>query len=233
MFAASGVLPGQWSLPVAWNKDEQWQADLAALPQLASLGRQLGCTRTTTWIMPGSDAYAYTANWEWHIRRFRPIASALADEGCSLGIEFVGPRTLRARFAHPFVFTLGGMMDLAAAIGTGNVGLLLDAFHLFVSGGSVADMARLTAADVVAVHVNDGVEGVPLDEQLDQVRRLPTESGVLPLADFMRGLQKIGYDGPVTAEPFSARVNALTDPHQAAALVAEYMDRLWRASGLS
>ena len=232
LFAAADVLPGQWSLPVAWNKDDQWQADLAALPQLAYLGRQLGCTRTSTWIMPGSDERAYAANWEWHVQRFRPIARALSDEGCSLGIEFVGPKTLRDRFAHPFVYTLGGMMDFARALGTGNVGLLLDAFHLFVSGGSVADMGRLQASDVVTVHVNDAVEGVPLDQQLDNVRRLPTESGVLPLAGFMGKLRSLGYDGPVTPEPFSARVNALSDPLAAAGLVAEYMDRLWKVGGL-
>ena len=54
LFADAGVHPGQWGLPVAWNKDDQWEADLAALPKLAAVGRELGCTRTATWCPSGS-----------------------------------------------------------------------------------------------------------------------------------------------------------------------------------
>lgn len=232
LFAEAGVRPGQWGLPVAWNKDDQWQNDLADLPKLAALGRDLGCTRTSTWVMPGTNDRPYAANWEWHVQRFRPIAQALADQGCKLGLEFVGPKTLRDRFAFSFIYTLDGIMELSAAIGTGNVGLLLDAFHLGVSGGSVADLDRITAADIVTVHVNDAAEGVPMDEQLDNVRRLPMETGVLPLPAFMHKLTELGYDGPVTPEPFSARVNALAEPLEACKLTAEYMDKLWKAGGL-
>ncbi len=233
LFAQAGVRPGQWGLPVAWNRDDQWQDDLRELPKLAALGRALGCTRTATWAPPGSNERPFGANFEWHVQRFRPIAQILADEGCSLGIEFIGPKTLRDRYTFPFIYTLDGMMELAAAIGTGNVGLLLDIWHLITSGGSVADMDRLTARDIVTVHVNDAPEGIPMDEQIDNVRRLPMETGVLPLVEFMQKLQALGYDGPVTPEPFSARVNAIADPLEAARLVADYMDRLWRASGLA
>jgi len=233
LFAEAGVRPGQWGLPVAWNKDDQWQDDLAALPALAALGRALGCTRTCTWAMPGSDARPFGANFEWHVQRFRPIAQALADEGCRLGIEFIGPKTLRDRFQYTFIYTLNGMMELAHAIGTGNVGLLLDAFHLYTSGGTLDDLDAITAQDIVTVHVNDAVEGVPPDELMDQVRRLPMETGVIDLPAFIKKLQALGYDGPVTPEPFSARVNAIADPLEAARLVAKYMDKMWQAAGLA
>lgn len=233
LFAEAGVRPGQWGLPVAWNRDDQWQDDLRELPRLAALGCALGCTRTSTWAPPGSNERPFGANFEWHVQRFRPIAQILADEGCSLGIEFIGPKTMRDRYTFPFIYTLEGMMELATAIGTGNVGLLLDIWHLITSGGSVADMDRLTASDIITVHVNDAPEGIPMDEQIDNVRRLPMETGVLPLVEFMQKLQALGYDGPVTPEPFSARVNAIADPFEATRLVAEYMDRLWRASGLA
>ncbi|MBC7315515.1 MAG: sugar phosphate isomerase/epimerase, partial [Chloroflexi bacterium] len=85
LFAQAGVRPGQWGLPVAWNRDDQWQDDLRELPKLAALGRALGCTRTATWAPPGSNERPFGANFEWHVQRFRPIAQILADEGCSLG----------------------------------------------------------------------------------------------------------------------------------------------------
>ena len=48
----------------------------------------------------------------------------------------------------------------------------------------------------------------------------------------MKKLAALGYDGPVTPEPFSKRVNALEDPREAAALTAEYMDAIVGAAGL-
>jgi predicted xylose isomerase-like sugar epimerase len=45
----------------------------------------------------------------------------------------------------------------------------------------------------------------------------------------------MGYRGPVTAEPFSARLNdiAADDPKRAALLVKSKMDDLWQAADLS
>src|SRR5579859_8122982 len=48
LFAGAGIRPGQWGLPVAWRRDDQWVAELGQLPELAALGRDLGCLRTTT-----------------------------------------------------------------------------------------------------------------------------------------------------------------------------------------
>ena len=50
----------------------------------------------------------------------------------------------------------------------------------------------------------------------------------------LRKLAAMGYDGPVTPEPFSQRVNAIAadDPLKAAQIVAASMDALWKASGL-
>lgn len=234
LFAQAGVKPGQWGLPVAWNKDDQWEADLAELPRLAAVGRALGCTRTATWCPPASDTRPFAENFAWHVARFRPIAQVLKDAGCRFGIEFIGPKTLRANRKYEFIYTLDGMMELAAAIGTGNVGLLLDAWHLYTSGGTVADLDKVRAEDIVTVHVNDAPAGVPRDELVDNVRRLPMETGVIDLPAFMRKLAQLGYDGPVTPEPFSERVNAIAsqDPLQAAQITAQAMDQLWRASGL-
>ena len=233
LFESTGIRPGQWGLPVVWSKGkEEWQQGLEQLPTLAALGQALGCTRTATWCTSGSDERAYDENWQWHIDRFRPIAQILDDYGCRFGIEFIGPKTIRDRFEHEFVYTMEGMLELAEAIGTGNVGLLLDAWHLYTSDGSIDDLDQLDNDDIVTVHVNDAPKGIPVDEQVDNVRRLPMETGVIDLPGFMRKLAALGYDGPVTPEPFSERVNAIDDPVEAARLTAEHVDRMWQAAGL-
>lgn len=234
MFDSAGVRPGSWGLPVAWQDEQRWQEDLARLPQLAALAREIGCSRTATWCPPASDVRPFAENFAWHVARFRPIAQILADQGCRFGIEFIGPQTLRRGRKYEFIHTLEGMMELVRAIGTDNVGLLLDAWHLYTSGGSVDALDALTAQDIIVVHVNDAPAGVPLEEQIDNVRCLPMETGVIDLVSFVRKLAALGYDGPVTPEPFSARVNeiAARDPFQAAKVTATAMERLWQAAGL-
>jgi sugar phosphate isomerase/epimerase len=228
-FAQAGVKPAIWNLPVAWRDDGQWQADLRELPRLAATARELGATRTATYMPSGSDERPFRENFDWHVARLRPIAEALRDEGCRFGIEFIGPRTYRAAFRHEFIHSLDGVMELNAAIGTGNVGLLLDSWHLYTSGGTIAEMERLTNDDVVVVHVNDAPAGIAPDEQIDTVRTLPMETGVIDLVGFMRALRKMGYDGPVMPEPFSQRLNdlAATDPEAAAREAARSMDALF------
>ncbi len=234
LFANAGVKPGQWDLPVAWTKDDQWEQDLKQLPKLAALGKALGCTRTATWCLSGSNERPYEENWDWHVARFRPIARVLEEHGCVLGIEFLGPKTIRDQFTYPFIYTLGEMMDLAREIGD-NVGLLLDAYHLFTSGDGLDVLDTIQAKDVITVHVNDAPEGLTLETYLDQDRCLPMETGVIPLPAFIKKLAAMGYDGPVTPEPFSKRINDLAarDALAAGKLIAEYMDQMWRAAGLA
>ena len=232
-FARANVRPAYWSLPVAWREDGQWETDLRELPRLAVVGRELGAPRTATHMPSGSDERPYEENFIWHVDRLRPIAEILRDAGCRFGLEYIGPRTFRAAFRHEFISTLAGTRELIAAIGLDNVGLMLDSWHLFASGGTLADLAELTNRDVVVVHVNDAPPGIPWDEQIDTVRALPLETGVIDLAGFMRELRKTGYDGPVMPEPFSQRLAELAaaDPLAAAREAGRAMEKLWRVSG--
>ena len=235
LFSDAGIRPGLWATPVAWRDGDNVAEELRALPGLAAFARELGCTRATSGFRPGSDERSFDENLTWHVERLRPVAEALAAEGCQLGLEFIGPKTFRAPFRHEFISTLAGTMEMIDKIDTGNVGLLLDAWHLYTSGGDVTEIGSLKADDVVVVHVNDAPPGIPVDEQVDNVRALPMETGVIDLAGFMDQLKRIGFDGPVMPEPFSQRVEELAarDPVAAAGETARSMDALWKAAGLA
>jgi sugar phosphate isomerase/epimerase len=232
LFTEAGVKPASWNCAVSWSDDSKRDDDLKLLPDRAKLARAIGTDRAQTGVMPGHDERDFDTNWEFTVSRIRPVAEVLKDEGCWLGIEFIAPKTLRARFKYEFVYDLPGMMKLIGAIGTGNMGLVLDAWHLYTAHNTVADMANLKESDVVVVHVNDAPAGIEIDEQQDLVRLLPLESGVIDIVPFMQKLQAIGYDGPVMPEPFSKRVEeiAAKDPEAAAIEVRKSLDKLWEAS---
>ncbi len=226
LFTQYGVAPSVFGLPVEWRKDDAtWEAGLAELPAQAKAAQALGCTRTATWVLPGSDERPTEENVEFHVRRFGPIAQVLADHGISLGLEYIGPKTLRDRFKYPFAYTQDGMLEVAAKIGP-NVGLLVDCWHWYTSGGSVEDLRRLRSSDVVYVHVNDAPAGVAVDEQVDNVRRLPGETGVIDIAGFLGALRAIGYDGPAAAEPFDDTLKDLGSAEERLERVRASMERV-------
>lgn len=233
-FTRAGVRPALFNLPVAWRDEERWQSDLRELPRLANAARAIGVDRTVTYILSGSDDRSYDENLVWHVARLRPIAEALHAAGCRFGLEYVGTKTFREGFCHPFIFTLDGMRELIAAIAVDNVGVMLDSWHLFASGGVLDDLDRLRNQDVVVVHVNDAPSGIAWDDQIDTVRTLPLETGEIDLVGFMHKLHGLGYDGPVMPEPFSQRINdlAAADPLAAARETSHAMAGLWRAAGL-
>jgi sugar phosphate isomerase/epimerase len=231
LFAQATVKPGSWGFPVEYRRDMvTWQEGMKTLPKLADLARQLGCFRTATWILPAADDRDFGANFAFHAARLGPAAAILKDHGHRFGLEFIGPKTLRTPRKHLFVYTLDGMMALGAAMGTGNVGLLLDIWHLYTSHGDFDDVRKLSKEDIVCVHVNDAPAGKAVDEQIDNVRALPAETGVLDIADFLHALADIHYDGPVTAEPFSQRVRELP-PEQAVGQTAAAMNKSWVLAG--
>ncbi len=232
IFAGAGVKPGGWSLPDGWRTtDEKWRRDLEALPRLAKAGAALGSPRTFTYILPCSDEKPFEENYRFHVERFTPIARILAEHGCHLGLEFIGPKTLRAGKRHPFIHTMEEMLAMGREIGP-NVGLLLDCWHWYTSHSTLAALKALQPKEVVYVHVNDAPRGIPIDEQIDSKRELPGETGVIDIAGFLGTLREIGYDGPVTPEPFKKELQDLPSDEARLTTVAGAMDRIFRTAGL-
>ena len=228
LFERSGVTFGGWGMPVAFtDSDEKWQADLAALPAYAALAQSIGANRALTGVMPFSNTRAFDENYAFHVTRLKPAAEILQDYGIRLGIEFIAPKTLRDTGKYEFLYTLTDTLKLCAHLAP-NAGLLLDLWHWYTSHGTQEELDNLTNQQVVAVHVNDAPAGIPVDEQMDLVRCLPGETGVLDIAGFLKALQRAGYDGPVTPEPFSKRINEMA-PKEALRTITEAMNKVWQA----
>ncbi len=219
--SAKELVWGAAGLPVEFRKDEAtFQEGLAELPKLAKAMQKAGVTRVGTWLMPNSDELTYVSNFRQHATRLRECAKILADHDQRFGLEYVGPKTLWSAKRYPFLHSMAETKDLIAEIGTDNVGFILDSWHWFTAEESVEDLQTLTNADIVACDLNDAPKGRKIDEQLDNQRELPMATGVIPLHDFLTALVAIGYDGPIRAEPFNAKLNAMENDDAVAATAA-------------
>jgi len=229
----NGLRFGGWGLPVNFRGDlDTYRADLGKLPSYAKIAEEIGCNRVFTWLLPFSDELPFKENFEFHVDRLRPIAEILEDHKCGFGLEFVGPKTSRINHKYEFIYTMDGMLRLCDEIGTGNLGLLLDSWHWYTTYGTTGQVKKLKSEQVVYVHINDAPSGIPIEEQIDNVRCLPGETGVIDLVGFLRALREIGYDGPVTPEPFSRKLKEVTAV-EAVKLTGKHLCEVWEEAGIS
>lgn len=106
--------------------------------------------------------------------------------------EFIG-------FLHHAFPSLALAQEVAGASG---LPLVLDTFHLAVSGTTIQTIQEMEAGDIGLIHLSDAIVGDhSLSDISDADRVLPGEGG-LPLSDYLRALAETGFGGPVSVEVF-------------------------------
>lgn len=208
-------------LPVDFRKDETaFREGLAKLPRIAEALQRAGAGRVGTWLSPSHNELTYRQNFEQHATRLREVAKVLGDHGLRFGLEYVGTQLLLVGKRYPFLHTMAETRELIAAIGAGNVGLVLDTWHWWTAGDTEADLLSLTNEDVVSVDLNDAPAGIPKEQQRDNDRELPAATGVIDVTTFVHALNRIAYDGPVRPEPFNKVLSAMENKDACAATIA-------------
>lgn len=212
---------GAAGLPVDFRGEQaKFEADLERLKSLAAGLQRAGVERVGTWISPSHADLPYEENFKRHADRLRKVAMVLKDHGQRLGLEYVGTPLSRKNRKHPFIYCMKQTRELIEAIGTGNVGYVLDSWHWWTAGETEADLLSLKAGQIVSVDLNDAPKGLAVDEQIDGQRELPCVTGVIPVATFVSALARLGYDGPARAEPFNKPLNEMEDDAACAATIA-------------
>jgi len=201
---------GAAGLPVEFRRDESaFQESMKSLPRLADALERAGVTRMGTWLSPGSNTMTFLQNFKQHSRRLRTVVEVLRDRGLKLGLEYVGTKTLRDRMHYEFIHTMAETKELLAEINFPEVGFVLDSWHWWNANETPDDILSLKREQVIAVDLNDAPAGIPKEKQIDGQRELPLATGVIDAGVFLNALQKIGYDGPVRAEPFNKALDEL------------------------
>ena len=212
---------GAAGLPVDFRgQDAKFDADLEKLAPISAALRRADVDRVGTWLSPSHGQLSYEENFKRHADRLRKVALVLKANGQRLGLEYVGTPTLRENRKHTFVYNMKGTRQLIEAIGTGNVGFILDSWHWWTAGENESDLMSVKAEQIVSVDLNDAPKGIPVERQIDGQRELPCATGVIPVATFVGALAKLGYDGPARAEPFNKPLNDMDDDAACAASIA-------------
>lgn len=203
------------------GEDAAFTSRLPQLGQDAAFASAIGC-RSFQLVLPAAAPSGQSKDARWKVVRGRlgAIAEVIATHDMRLGLEFLGPLVFRTRPGGgvPFVWTLPETVQLASESGP-NVGVTLDAWHWFHSGGTVADILGATASRIVHVHVSDARE-MPPEAVQDNMRLLPGE-GIIDLTGFFRALEKVGYQGGVAPETIGPRIPDTMAPEESARLALE------------
>jgi sugar phosphate isomerase/epimerase len=175
------------------------------------------------------------------------VGGVLAKHDVSLSLEFLGPLMFRRARPRPgapppdpaappppppvpFVWTLPETLRLCEASGP-NVGVTLDAWHWYHSGGTVADIRAAQAARILHIHVSDAKPMPPEDVQ-DNMRHLAGE-GIIDLVGFFQALKAIGYQGGVAPETIGPRVPDTMPPEESARLALDATTAVMKKAGVA
>lgn len=134
--------------------------------------------------------------------RVARCAEVFSAAGVRLALEFVPYSEIRR---------LDEARELCDRIGREACGVLVDTLHLVRSGGSVADLADLDAAELAAVQIADCAAAIPPDLPTEsrEARLLPGE-GTVDFPSLVAALGWIGWSGVVSTEVLSARLRRLS-----------------------
>ena len=238
-------LPMQNSLG---GEDAAFQAQLPKLADDAAFCRAIGCRRFQLVLGATTvNGQSKEARWALVQSRLSAIAGVLAKHDVSVSLEFLGPLVFRRARQRPgapppdpaappppppvpFVWTLPETLRLCEASGP-NVGVTLDAWHWFHSGGTVADIRAAKAARILHVHVSDAKPMPPEDVQ-DNMRHLAGE-GVIDLIGFFQALKAIGYQGGVAPETIGPRIPDGMPPEESAKLALDATTAVLEKAGVA
>jgi sugar phosphate isomerase/epimerase len=148
------------------------------------------------------------------IERLVPHAQQL---GVTLGIEPMNPIYAADRGV---ISTLAQALDIAERFDPGDVGVVVDTFHLWWEPG-IADQVRRAGDRIVSYQICDWITPLPHDTLL---ARGMMGDGHIDFAAFTRSVALAGYSGDIEVEIFNADLWAQPPAEVVATMVRRYLD---------
>ncbi len=214
--------------------DAEFKGKLPQLVEDAAFCSAVGCNKMMLVLSPAAPL-PKDEQRKLVVDRLAAVSEILQKSNIRLGLEFLGPLYMRTGPGrggaprHPFIWTLPETVALAKDIGP-NIGAILDVWHWYHSGGTVADILATDQSRIVHLHLSDAKER-PAEEVLDNQRFMPGE-GIVNLTGFLQALKKIGYQDGVSPEPLG-RIPKEMPPEEAARLGLETTQAALKKAGVN
>lgn len=123
--------------------------------------------------------------WKWSVECMHEAALyAKKNSGLILAVEVLN------RFESHFLNIATDAVSYCKEVGTGNIKVHLDTFHMIREETSFSEAVKTCGKDYLGyVHVCENNRGIP-------------GTGLVPWKEFFTALRKIKYNGPLTIESF-------------------------------
>jgi sugar phosphate isomerase/epimerase len=222
---------GSFPLPIRWQDDAHYKADLEAFGELAHVAKEIACLRAIVTIEPAAER-VYHENFEFHRRRLAELGAMLGQHGMRLGVRFVAPHSCRGDGTYQFLQKADEVLLLLGTVGSPNVGLALDTWHWHLGGGTVEQLRAIAPEKIVAVTLGDAEPGLAAADAEPGDLRLPGDGGAIDNAGILTALAELRYDGPATPAADKSRF-AGQSRDQIVKSAAAAFDQAWKAAGLN
>ncbi len=231
------LAPGAFAFSAAFNAcyaDADFEQSLVPFEQDLAICRAAGFTCCVGYVQPSSDTLDYYGHFSLLSKRLKRLKPLLEAHGVRLGLEFIGPTTMRHERRFDFIHTLDGLRALIAAADAQHcVGLKLDALHWYTSGAGLLDLEKLSPREIVYVEVNDALDGDYDRFTLPEFEReLPGATGIINLTGMLKSLNALGFEGPIVVEPWNARLREMA-PVDAVEQAKCALDRCLRKANIA
>ena len=164
--------------------------------RLCGVAEAIGCETILVVPSPRPKRVSDGAIERESVRVLRELSRMAKPHGVRLAYEFLG-------FADCTVNSLAQCAAIVEKVARPNVGLVLDTFHFFAGGSTLASIRAVDPRHIFMVHLND-VERAPRRKMHDALRLYPGK-GIIPLRGILRELRGIGYTGQMSVEIFRPR----------------------------
>ena len=166
---------------------------LEEFQRLCRVAEAIGCETILVVPSPRPKRVSGGAIERESVRVLRELSRMAMPHGVRLAYEFLG-------FADCTVNSLAQCAAIVEKVARPNVGLVLDTFHFFAGGSTLASIRKVDPRHIFMVHLND-VERAPRRKMHDALRLYPGK-GIIPLRGILRELRGIGYTGQMSVEIF-------------------------------
>ena len=230
LMVSARLKSGVFHLPVHLAADEATFAeDLEALPARLAMAEATEAPRAVVTVAPGSDEHTFKDLFELYRTRLVAVGDLLVPHGIMLGLAIVPEVEAREGLANAFVHTYEGLLGLVGS--HPQVGAVIDAWALHVTGESLDVIAQVPKGRIVEVRLSDAPRDAAGATLTRAQRLMPGETGAVAAAEVLKRAEAAGFDGPVT--PWADR-STLTGRgrEKIVRLAGDRMESLWKEAGL-